>query len=462
MKASEAVGLAPHAWAFYGPGMRFLVTFFEALGTSGVRYAVLRNHATLPAPPDGDLDLLVHPDDRTDYERVLVALSRDFSATTIERHTSTSRHQLSLLIGGQTVQLDAQHDFRYHDIVYAKAGPFLARSRADSSSIMTLDPVDEAALTLIHSLLSRKTVQPKYRPSIHAAASAEPSVFLASLQVLVGDVSGPLASAVAAQDWNAVEQVRTALLRHLRTLDPGAALREARSRLRGLTTRVRRTVHPKGSFVVLLGPHGAGKTTSANALRELAEAARQRVEYRHINSRPGVLFNLTRQARAAGQAAAEAPAQHVPDVPVSPLAPTTPATWRSRLKHTLRLGYHVADYVVFYATDVLPHIRDGHVYISDRYYYDYLIEPRGVAHSPYWLRRVLAGVVPRPQVLVLLSNDPETIHARKPELTVAELYEQFAGFKPIVERYHGVTVRTDQLPEAVAREIAEHIFPITS
>lgn len=84
-----------------------------------------------------------------------------------------------------------------------------------------------------------------------------------------------------------------------------------------------------------------------------------------------------------------------------------------------------------YLVKVFPRLlRRSHVYIFDRYFYDYLIDPRrGRLALPQWNIRMFSFVVPKPDVILCLGADPEIIHARKPELPLEETKRQIEALR---------------------------------
>jgi hypothetical protein len=98
--------------------------------------------------------------------------------------------------------------------------------------------------------------------------------------------------------------------------------------------------------------------------------------------------------------------------------------------------YYTVDYVVGYLVKVFPRLlRRSHVYIFDRYFYDYHIDPRrsGVA-LPKWLIRLFGLLVPSPHIILCLGADPKIIHARKPELPLEEFKRQTEALRKFCDK----------------------------
>ena len=70
------------------------------------------------------------------------------------------------------------------------------------------------------------------------------------------------------------------------------------------------------------------------------------------------------------------------------------------------------------------------VWMFDRYYYDYLIDPkRGKIKLPRWLLKLGQFFIPEPDMILCLGTNAESIHRRKPELTLIEVERQVVELK---------------------------------
>ena len=68
--------------------------------------------------------------------------------------------------------------------------------------------------------------------------------------------------------------------------------------------------------------------------------------------------------------------------------------------------------------------------ICDRYYYEYMIDPKrcAVKLPPGWAR-FWGWFIPKPDLILCLGGDPEKIYARKPETSLEEVKRQVAALK---------------------------------
>jgi thymidylate kinase len=168
----------------------------------------------------------------------------------------------------------------------------------------------------------------------------------------------------------------------------------------------------RGAFVVLLGLDGSGKTTVARQVCCLGpgQSRFRRIRYFHWQPR---LFR-----------SAEFPLPEARNLPRKPeqrpsLLGTVFSTARllknlllTRLAHTLRVG---------------PLLRGGSLVLVDRYFYNYFLDPVSVKYvGPAWLLNWARRLFPRPDLVVVLKAPPETLLARKQELSREEIQQQIA------------------------------------
>ncbi len=210
-----------------------------------------------------------------------------------------------------------------------------------------------------------------------------------------------------------------------------------------------RLVKPTGIFVVLLGPDGSGKSTIASHVLSNIGGGFRRV--RHFHWRPGLLPRLGRPRAArheTGQAQSEAPSLKYK---------------YGTLISLLRYGYYLLDFVIGGVLIAFLK-RQTAVILAERYYYDYFVHPARYAFRlPDWLFRLGLSVVPKPDLVVLLDNDPEVIWRRKKELPIEEVRRQIAQYRRIVSGTSvGYVVKTEDSASVCADHVVQSILAATA
>jgi len=111
-----------------------------------------------------------------------------------------------------------------------------------------------------------------------------------------------------------------------------------------------------------------------------------------------------------------------------------------------------------YRKDVRPHLRRGAVVIAERYAFDlrYIHDTVEIETYPL-LRRWVVDLFPRPDLTILLDNEPARIHARKPQLSIEALTWQRESYRRVLEGRPHVVLRTDDGPEEVAATIVARV-----
>jgi len=165
-------------------------------------------------------------------------------------------------------------------------------------------------------------------------------------------------------------------------------------------------VRPRGLFVLIVGPDGAGKSTLAD---RLADVGRSWPPARQMHWRPELLPRLGFYLGS------------------SPGDPTTPHAHAPRppLVSALTLSYYWLDFFLGSWVRIRPSVRRGGLVIMERGWFDFAVDPRRyrMRVSP-GVVRVLGRLLPRPDLALVLDASDQTLLARKTELRGEELSRQ--------------------------------------
>jgi thymidylate kinase len=251
---------------------------------------------------------------------------------------------------------------------------------------------------------------------------------------LSGGVNADAWSEVEAQTW----AMRRALVWRAVSRRPMATLATLWADLRRLTGRLR---HPPGLTVVLLGPDGSGKSTVAKAVQVSLSSTFKVDKSLVLHWKPIVFF---RRRRLGGP-------------------PTTNphgSKPRNGLGSLAALGFHWLEYFLGGMLEILPvRFRNGLV-LFDRYFYDFEVDPRRfrLALPWHWPLRMFRAL-PAPDLIFLLDVSPETMLARKQEVSLAELQRQREAFRSVVSRLPNGTILPSERPiESVVSDMAQSIL----
>jgi len=194
----------------------------------------------------------------------------------------------------------------------------------------------------------------------------------------------------------------------------------------------RRFLQPTGLFVVVLGPDGSGKSTvSGLVLRNLERAFRRAWRF---HWRPGLFRKLGRTANRHATGT-DTPAETSKYHGFVSLA---------------RFIYYWLDFVIGYWVVIYPVMARTGLVIGERYFPDVLVAPERYGFAvPRWLMRSVAWFVPRPDLIVLLKDDPDVIHARKPELSPARIGELMDAYEMELKHWGNARILTTEGGAAV-------------
>lgn len=191
-------------------------------------------------------------------------------------------------------------------------------------------------------------------------------------------------------------------------------------------------------IIALVAPDGAGKST---VIAEAARQIREQMPFTDVvvrHWRPSLLPSL---ARLAGQPCCP------PDTPVQP------RRIAGRF-HLLRIAYYLLDFLAGFWFKDLRCSAELKMLLYDRCALDMAVDPLRYGLSSAWGTRLLWKLIPKPDLVILLYDTPERIHARKPELTKSEMKTQSESWLQFVEKGDvGGVIRVDAGPQEVARRV---------
>lgn len=213
--------------------------------------------------------------------------------------------------------------------------------------------------------------------------------------------------------------------------------------------KIKRLIQPSGIFVVIVGPDGCGKSTINTQSTHTLERAFRKTWSFHW--RPNLLPKLGASSGSSN------------------FSDNTPSQ-RSKYKGLtsyIRFFYYWLDFVLGYWLVVYPKKAQTTFIIGERYYLDILVHPERYGFScPIWFIKLFGLLVPKPDITILLSADPQQIHDRKPELPVNVIGEQISkyakaikgwGDSSIIDTSQSIEISSSELVDKVLNKCAEKL-----
>ena len=436
---------------------RVLARLFEDFAKAGIRYAVLRNYASLPeAVGSRDIDMVVHPADLKRTMGIVLALSSDFGCllshlfrddmfTSIWLYRRLDEDQIF------TLALDFFPGRRVYGVDSIPAEAYLARVNYHRGIPVVRDPFVFLDKWLYHLVVGRPSPT-KYDATFAEIAGAEFDELHKILTPLLGienarDRLEQVRAGAASQCAPLSAKARLSLvLRGARGHLPAAPGRIARF----VGYRIRDRVKMRGTLISISGPDGCGKTTVINlVIAELKQIqGLDGVWYRHF--RPATLPRIAEFAKAAR-------AVEVVDENYDRPHRAQPS---GMLGSLARLGYYWLDYLVGYLRAVRPELLRGRVVLFDRYAFDMICDPgRSRIALPATLLRTVIRLLPLPRWAFFIRVAPEEVFRRKQELDLDTIRQLNARYDDLVRRGMLIAVDNDgQVPEKAAAQVVDTII----
>ncbi len=403
---------------------KFLPAFFEELNTNNLQYCVLRNYKHLPFSLNGsDLDILITQKDVGKFYSLLkVVLNKTNGKIIVQYGKLTPR---ICIVGVEVnssygIQLDVHEGILPYRTTNMFPVDFLLSRVNEHNGIFVANDTDADVIAFLKEILNNGTCSENYFNDAKIAWLKNKLLYIDVLTPLFNVEFISLMSSTIENDYNSVKVSKLGKYgRFVLTKDISIKKRNLISR----ASRFYRFFNPPGFSIAVLGTDGAGKTTIIHAISEpLNEAVHNALFYEHM--RPNLIPNI---AQIFGKK------QHIGSVENPHGAKPS-----GLIGSLLRLLYYSFDYIFGYWFKIYPVIvKKSSIWIFDRYYYDYMIDPkRARINLPCWVIKGIGFLIPKPDLVLCLGADPETIYSRKPELPLDEIIEQVNKLKFFCKTEH--------------------------
>lgn len=399
------------------------LSLFRLLNERGINYCVLRNYEELPqSTGSSDLDIYVSSSDYDAFTRVLSDVCAETGAKLVSYKKDNLCPQFTLCIYQFGLQIDMHYGLANHRMcVYMDEEIINANTFFTPSGIKALSPEADGMLSFLKETLNNKKCRREYlERARNAIVGKDKGTIDRVLKAFSPSIRTMISETLINEKFDeaTIRQVGIAASKDLQTLS---------SRLRyyfGQLSKLNRLVCPLGYTIAFLGTDGSGKSTIIEAITPVLEQAFHKgIRYEHM--RPNYLPSL---AVLTGKRNKEATIE----VCTNPHGGKTSGFIGS----LLRVSYYWLDYTYGYFRKVyFDKSVKNHVWIFDRYFYDYINDPqRACIQLPKWLLKFYGIFVPNPDLTVCLGTDPEIIHARKPELPIKEVQRQVETLKAFAKK----------------------------
>ncbi len=396
---------------------QFLVPFFKKLSLNKINYCVLRNYRELPySLGNSDLDILIDKKDVNDFYSILEQILHQSNGEIIIQYGKLTP-RICIVSCNSNSWVGIQLDIHEGILPYRTANmfpiDFLFSRISVHNEIFVANDDDADLIAFLKEILNNKTCKEIYFNKAKKSWFNNKPLYVNELTRIYDDEFLTILDTTLQGDYNPATILALAKYgQFFLTKDISIKRRNLISSL----SRFYRFFKPPGFSIAVLGTDGAGKTTIIDAIREpLNEAVHNALFYEHM--RPNLIPNI---AQLFGHK------KHSGTV-VNPHE----AEPSGFIGSVLRLLYYSSDYIFGYWLKIYPvMVKKSSIWIFDRYYYDYLIDPkRARINLPSWVIKSVRFFIPEPDLILCLGAAPDVIHARKPELPLSEVTKQVNKLK---------------------------------
>lgn len=188
--------------------------------------------------------------------------------------------------------------------------------------------------------------------------------------------------------------------------------------------------------ILILGVDGAGKSTLIKAIFAEFENSHE-LKYYHL--RPNFKFSKTTDGAAKLGGSATNPHDGKP---------------RQVVPSLFKVCYYFCDYWFGHFSDKRHHGSKDLVRIFDRHFLDLANDPvRYRLQGVSWFVKLLYKFLPKADIGILISGDPELLWKRKKELSHQETQKQVQRLEQLAKKYKWHIIRNDKSLEVSSQEL---------
>src|SRR3989344_861252 len=390
---------------------------FSAFDQQAIRYCVLRNFEFLYDSNffwEG-LDTVIAKDD---YEKTRsILLQQGFSQR--KPQFSLQHKAFFKLVDGVKVSFDVQVGGVYwNDMKYISESIIANRVRKDFFYVPSDN--DTFLMLLVHSILGKRRFKTKYQQILTSLLEQKK----VDERKIAHDLSNIFTEREAEELLKQIKakQFKKVRIYHLLSIFLIKSINHVIT-LSALTLRWIRWKRPcmPAPLISIIGPDGAGKSTLVNALQDYLLETKRKPVIVYMGRGRNHILPITVLGRKYKSAEKKKDAKRDANIGSS----SDP--FKRKLLYSVSSLLFVTDSLLRYWFVIFPLRMRKRVVITDRYGTDIIL----LKNVPLWWKKLLYALFPKPTLSVLLYNNPEVLHQRRPEESIPELQRQMDIFNKL-------------------------------
>lgn len=417
------------------------------LNREGISYSVLRNFETLPENcGDSDLDLFVASSDLNHFYKIITEVARQTNSHLVSYTPDALSPKICYLNTKEGIQIDV-----FKGKICCKGCSMISEEEIvkytiDYNGIKVLEPRFGELIAFLKEVLNNGKCVNKYISPLETNKNILTEQFISEhLSYFSHEFCRELSLTIANDLY-----IKNIPYLHFTGIN---ALRNKRKITNGIFSKLNRLFHQPGYTIAVLGTDGSGKSFIINSITPiLNEAFHNGIRYEHMrpNHLPSIAVLTGRKEKTETVTVCSNPHGSKPSGLIGSI---------------IRLSYYWLDYTWGYFRKVfLDKALKTHVWLFDRYYYDYYIDQRrSRLNMPNWIIKMYGWFVPTPDLTICLGGDPKKIYTRKPETSLEEVARQTKILKDFARTHKkAVWVDTTVAPEESVKAVMEAIVKMMS
>lgn len=426
----------------------FLRPLFKRLNDAKIRYCVVRNFEQLPDSTGGsDVDMWVHKDDLLYCERLLKETSVAVDMPLVSFYGHPTQYKVCYMGVSDGVQLDIFKGDIYWDNKIMFSGTSIEKNTIMFNGVKVLNEEFMDVMSVLKEFIYTKDCKQRYIDKIYKSSLYSDEYLKQYLDKFSDDFLLFFSKCLKEHTIN--ENLHDLAEKARNNISKDGAL----STFRFKFSKLKRLLKKPGYVICVEGTDGSGKSFIIENIEPMLNGAfHNKVTYNHL--RPNFFPDI---AVLLGRRKANNTVQVVSNPHES-----KPSGFFSSL---FRVSYYMLDYTIGYLYSVFPHIYTRyHVFIFDRYFYDYFFDQRrSHVNLPGFIYKIFGLFVPSPDITLCLGGDPQKIYNRKPETSLEEVTRQTYKLKAFCKnRRNTFWIDTTQSPQESIQQAMNSIISVMS